>query len=359
MIADVEPGSIDTRIDAAIDRLIAAYESAGLPPIRAAEDDAGEKLARIEAEIRPLRLPRQLDTFWRRVDPTSITVAPNPEPMSLDFALHSWISHRDDAPGMTPALLFPVCYNSHCFMFVELDGLLASGGACIVWGYGGCPFRVTFPDLSTYLDLVAEMIEQGELSQQQIEGRTYHHFDPDRRWDDRQAARLVAALPLSGFGDRIELEENVREWPERWLASDGVVPRDRGPHGATTTIAELLRDADAGVDASGTIQARVRSLAGSGTGRRVAVDDGTGTLDLWCPTAICTYGPAIESSSEFDVVVQPASSPALDVHDAHRRVLRSAEAHDLAVAQAAAVEIYALAFETIARAQATAVRPMD
>ena len=351
-------GHDPTFIDVAVDRLVAAYRHAGLPPIRRA-DDVEAVLAEIRTEIAPLRLPEELERFWRLVDPESITLAPYPHPTSAAFALHCWKSHQDGLPGMPPRLLFPVCYESHGFLFVELDNGREPGGACLEWGYAGSPFYVRFPNLSGYVDLLATMIELGEFSRQQREAHSWIEFDPERHWEDAQAVRLTAAQPLPGFGDARELDEDVRRWPERWLLSNGLTADVRSLRGANTSIAELLRAAAAGDRTAGTIRARVTSLAGSGQGCRITVDDGSGSLDVWCPAEVSIYGPVITRLFEFDVAVSPnpAAAPDLgiDLHDVQRHAL----SHDMEGAQAAVADLYAKAFGTSAAAEATAIRPVD
>jgi hypothetical protein len=73
-------------------------------------------------------------------------------------------------------------------------------------------------------------------------------------------------------------------------------------------VSNLLRGAP-----SGTVRGRVVHLVGSGAGRDVVVEDGTGSLDVWCPAAVCTYGPVLGRTFEFDVVVRPDRTEAIAV----------------------------------------------
>lgn len=346
-------------IDVAVDRLRAAYRDAGLAPIRPAGAGTARILADIKLEIAPLRLPVELERFWQLVDPRTITVAPYPHPTDADFALDSWKSHRDEFPGMTPRLLFPLAYESHGFLLVELSDGDSQGGAVLEWGYAGSPFYLRFAAVSAYVELLATMIECDEFTRHEGENRSWIEFDPERRWEGAQAARLTAAQPLPGLGAAREIDEDVRHWPAHWLASNGLNAETSSPRGASSTVADLLFGAAAGSAVSGTIQARVTSLAGSGAGCRVAVDDGTGVLDLWCPAAVCTYGPGIRREFEFDVVVQPNSAVVPDWGPEHRQVQDRALAHDLEGAQSAAMHLYAKAFQSAAQAEATAIRPLD
>jgi hypothetical protein len=344
-------------IDQVLNRLSAAYDEAGFPPIRSA-GRVDRTLATIRAEIAPLRLPAELERFWRLVDPVWITVGPFPNLTSADAALDGWRMGRDEFPGQIPKILFPVCYQSHGYMLVELEDGRGSGGVCLATDPGS-PFTILFPTFLAYLDLLATMIELGEFTRHEQGNHKWTEFDPDRRWPDAQIVRLIAAQPLPGFGDAREIPADPRFWPEHWLAAEGLTPETRTPRGATSSVAELLTRASAGTTANGTIRGRVTSLASSGEGCRIAVDDGSGTLDLWCPTAVCIYGPVIRREFEFDVVVRTNPAPPADWGPEQREVQHRALSHDFDGLQAAAAELYAKTFQTPAAAEATAIRPVD
>jgi hypothetical protein len=345
-------------IDDAVRRLVGAYREAGLAEIGPAATGIEQVLAEIQREIAPLRLPDELVRFWQLVDPATISIAPYPHPTTAEFALDSWKSHRDEFPGMTPRLLFPIAYESHGFLFVELDDGQGHPGAVLQWGYAGSPFYVRFATLSGYVDLLATMIELGEFKRHKTDTHFWVEFDPEGRWEDAQAVRLTAAQPLQRLGASRELDEDVRRWPEHWLASNGLTSEVRSPRGATTTVAELLRKAATGTEVRGTIHATVTSLAGSGEGSRISVDDGTGVLEVWCPAAVSSYGPVIRTQFEFDVIVQPNPASPPDWRPEQRDVQEHALAHDLQGAQSAAMDLHAKAFQTSAAAEATAIRPL-
>jgi hypothetical protein len=102
----------------------------------------------------------------------------------------------------------------------------------------------------------------------------------------------------------------------------------------------------------------VVQLAGSGSGYRLQIDDGTGVLDVWCPVGVVVFGPSIGATLEFDVVVTVDSVPE-DVPDttgAHGELQQRAIAGDLPGAQEAAGRLYHALFETRAAAEAISVR---
>jgi len=297
--------------------------------------------------------------FWQRVDPTTVTVAPYPPLDSPRSSLEAWQQGRDEFPDQSPRLLFPFAYQSRRFLLIEMEDGSGPGGTVIEWFIEGDPFTIRFPALSAYLDLLATMIELGEFVAQGGPNPTRFDFDPEHRWPDAQAVRLAAAQPLPRLGASRIIEGDARSWPEHWLASNGLTVEERAPRGATTTVAALLQAAEEGRTASGTIRATVTRLAMSGEGCRTAVDDGTGALDLWCPTAVCTYGPIIRREFEIDVVVRanPESPP--DWRAEHREVQDRVLEGDPDNAQQAIMRMHERAFKTPAAAEATAIRPLD
>ena len=54
---------------------------------------------------------------------------------------------------------------------------------------------------------------------------------------------------------------------------------------------------------SGRIAGDVVRLAGSSAGLLAVVDDGTGTLDVWCPAGTGPWGPRHRERFEFEVVL--------------------------------------------------------
>ncbi|HEV7755198.1 MAG TPA: hypothetical protein VGO94_04995 [Mycobacteriales bacterium] len=353
---DTAVDAIGMGIDDSIDRLVRAYTTAGLGRIRPPGRKMQATVAEIVAAVAPLRLPDELLRFWERVDPRTVTVGPYPSLASPDFALQTWRDHRD-APGQVPRILFPVAYESHGFRLVELHGPATRGGACFGWGYTDAEFRLEFTSLTEYVDLLVTMIELGEFTTHRTLTRTRHEFDPDGRWGDAVVVRLAARLPHPVYGNARAVDATATRWPEHWLAADGA--EDRTPRGATARITDLLAAAEAGNPARGTIRGRVVELAGTAKGVRVRVNDGTDVLDVWCPAAVCAFGPAMRREFEFDVVVRPDpsgdQSDAFDTGEVQSRALPG----DLEGAQAAAAEQSAQLFGTPSRAEATAVRPVD
>ncbi len=348
-----------THIDDALDRLLTAYDRAGLKPIRPAPRDVEKHLTRIRAEIAPLRLPDEVYRFWRRVDPHTITVAPHPQPTNPEFALSAWRNHVETRPLLYPRMGFPVCYESHCFLMVELEDGRGSGGPLLSYQYaGGDGFRVAFASLAEYVDLLAMMIDAREFHYVHHEGQSWPVFDHDGDWDLACEARLAATGALGRLGMGRRFGDLPAAWPVHWLAAEGLP--DETPRGATTTIAELTRLAATGAEATGTIRVHLGRSTYSATGARWEVDDATGTLHLWCPSAVMTYAQGGAREFEIDVVVHPpAPNPGAPAGwEQANEIQARAAAYDIAGAQAAAVEFYREMFESQAQAEARAIRPL-
>jgi hypothetical protein len=334
-----------------IERLIRVYAAAGLPPIQPAKDT--KSLKAIAAAIHPLRLPRDLETFWRRVDADSIaSVGQGLTPGGPAAALAMLPLYREETWGVkTPQVLFPVGYGSHTYFLVELDDQRGNGGPCFEWGAGSEGICMRYASISAYLDLLATMVELGE---HEAEGVV-----PYAQWAGAAQVRLATAAPLGVYGHQTIIGEDPRSWPAHWRAAGGVAADDYEPRGATTTAAQLLSRAAGGVEASGTIRGRVVSAAMTGDGRRVAVDDGSAVLDIWCPTDVCTYGPVMHREFEFDLIVRPDPPAPIDTRSEHREAQRRALSGDMSGAQDAIRRLSEKTFGTPAAARATAVRPLD
>lgn len=305
----------------AVDRLHRAHADAGLGELRAAGAQTEWALEQIARSIAPHRLPADLVTFWRSLDPDSIMVAPCPRPAGPSLSLRLWERHCAADPRL--ASYFPWCYDSHEFLLVAL-----SGGDCFGWAGAGSPVVRAFPSVTAYLDLLATMIELREFTHHSELGVI--EFDPGRRWSDAQAVRLAAAY---------------RDRPD-------------GCEHQPTTVADLLARAEAGESPSGSIQARVVALSGSVSGQRMEVTDGTGRLDVWCPAALCGNGPIIERTFEFHVIVRPGCQRLADSAEALSGIERATRSGDLRAAVTLATPLYDELFGTPAKAQATAVRPI-
>lgn len=283
--------SLPVDVDAAVDRLASALDAAGVA--LSSTDDDLVVVEEIAAAIAPLRLPEALVRFYERVDPGALGIEPHPRCSPLDFALQGWLQHRDGAPGMVPEVLFPLCYESWSFLFVELDTPDHPGGRLFDWSYGGSDFRLRFRSVPEWLGVLAEVVEAGAWTPLESASRGRPAIVPDPDVYARVAAKTLGS-------EALVVPEDAESWPPQWHAK-GVDP-DTEPRGPTHTISEL-RAAMAAGQVSATIAggySRVAVLAHEG--ERLTVVDGTGALDVWCPASVARYH-ALGAADyiEFDV----------------------------------------------------------
>ncbi|MDP9221127.1 MAG: hypothetical protein M3P23_11415 [Actinomycetota bacterium] len=312
----------------AVNRLHRVHGSVGLGRIEVPGREIEPVLAQIAAAIAPWRLPADLVTFWRSVDPDTLAIAPCPRPAAAELSLRLWREHL--AGDATTAAYFPWCYESHDFLLVELERGAGPGGGCFGWSGAASPMVQTFASVAAYVDLLATMLELREF---------VHHaelgvieFDPARCWADAQAVRLA--------GSRTACR-----------------PGPTGHTSTLTSVADLLARAEAGESPSGVIRARVAALSGSASGIRIEVTDGTGRLDLWCPASLGGVGPIIDREFEFDVTLRPGAQPPSDAAAALSGIERATRNGDLRAAVTLATPLYDELFGTPAPARATAIRP--
>jgi hypothetical protein len=323
---------VSVPIDEVLDRLHQAWVTAGQEPLPGPGDSIDRVLADIASVIAPWRLPDEILTFWRRLAPEYLeSLSPFPPPTSPEFALHCWLEHAKEQRS-TPALLFPIAYQGHHFTFVELARDDDPGGAIFDWSCTGPGFQLTHSSLSSYLDQWTTMVELGEYVVLELpDGREFCEFDPLEQWSQIAAVRLAPSLPLPRYGTKVTIGGDPREWPQHWLLPDGC------PQGADTTVAALLKTAISGVESRGTIHATVSRSVRTAVGQRLTVQDATGQLDVWCPSAVDAH---LHSARllEFQVVLRPrpAGPPAAQEAD-----------------------LYAALFDSPADAIATAIRPVE
>ena len=344
------------RIDEVIDRLQRVWANAGQDPLPGPKSSLQQVLADIASVITPRRLPDEIVTFWRRLSPEYLEpLSPFPHLTSPEFALRCWLEHEKQQ-RTTPASLFPIADQSHCFTFVELTDDEDPGGALFDWADGD--FQLTHPSLSSYLDQLATMLELGEyIAQEEPDGQISYEFDPLDQWSQIAAVRLAPSLPLPRYGTKVTIGEDIREWPQHWLLASGLTEASRRPRGADSTIAALLESAASGGESRGTVQAEVVRSAGTAAGRRLTIHDGTGRLDVWCPSAV-TANLDRARVLEFEVVLRPRLSGPPGIERLRHDAVPSMTTGDLSGAQQAGADLYAALFDSPADALATAIRPV-
>jgi hypothetical protein len=330
-------------IEEVLDDFLAAVAGTGSPapeePISAVD------LAAVAEAVAPLLLPRSLVAMWHRFQTGESTVLTW---MPLQPAVRGLEMWREDFAGLR--VLFPLAYESHDFLLVELASHATPGGTLFRWAYDGGPAQPVFADLQAAFTCAAEGWRQGllgawedpaldgwvELSKTYSQATDYpEHLAPFEAID--------LARPLS--------------WPPVWQEASGVDPAQADPHGSTTTVRALR----AGRARSGTIVGRIAGLSGTGAGSRAVIDDGTGELVVWCPAPAdpfkaivagehveldvqLTSGDEKRSRREFDVLAADIGTKAMAGH--------------LAAAQTYALELASFLEPAAADAIAAAARPV-
>src|SRR4051812_35428246 len=106
-------------IDDLIDQLEHTVRVKDLPELRSATDLDG--LAAAVADVASLSFPPEVLRFWERVDPLSIVPSTFPPlmPPSAGIVLREQ-NYATPGPGLFPRNLYPLCYESWEFLFVEL-----------------------------------------------------------------------------------------------------------------------------------------------------------------------------------------------------------------------------------------------
>ena len=328
-------------IEDALDGFFAAIAEQGKPAPE--EPISAEDLATVAEAVAPLLLPPSLIATWQRFQSGDSTVLTWMPMLPALCGLELW---RQE---FSVSVLFPLAYESHEFLLVELATSTTPGGALFRWAYDGGPAHPVFSDLETAFACAAEGWRRGVLS-------TWESPAQDA-WTRLSATYSQAAdYPehLAPF-EAIDLARPL-SWPRVWQEASGIDPALAEPRGSTTTIQALREGAG-----SGTIAGRIAGLSGTAAGSRAVVDDGTGELVVWCPSATNPFGAVVSGQDvELDVVVtsgdEKHSSREFDALAAG--ISTSAIAGDFAAAQAYALELESFLEPAAADALATAARPL-
>lgn len=255
-----------TSIEAALDRLVAAYiASGGNPAEFDPVDEAG--LDGLRRRVAPLRLPVDIEHVWRRFQEEGV-------PGIVDMNSLGTVEMAMGSMGQTfqsRALLVIGAGRATCFL--ELDDPDGTGGGA-VWTLEefAAEMHEVAPSLATLIDATATAWEEGvvRLSDQ-------HPF-PWAAWDEEGWRRLKAKLLPIGrvAGSR------PTGWLPRWLAAEGLTAQDAAPGRPTATIRELMARASRWTGTE-TIRGRVTSMVGAMSASGPAIDDGTGTMLVYVP----------------------------------------------------------------------------
>jgi hypothetical protein len=289
-------------LERALDQLGGALTVAGIPLWRAPE--SVDDLVDLEAAITPMRLPEDVRRFWMRVDARTLRVQPYPMMTSPEAALLFWRQARDEFRDMQPLALVDVGYESHFCMSVELDVGHIRGGALFEWCVSDpSGFTRRFNGIADWLAYIAELVSRGLYQRLDAKHGAVWVVPGYENAHAEQALRSTPD-PHPVHGPALHVGGDILDWPKHWQRANGLRDEHLRLRGATHTIAQVLASPPA-VQLRATIAARVIDYAGGGSWARVRVDDGTGTLNVYCPPGTTLVGPRNGEWNEFDIVVAP------------------------------------------------------
>jgi hypothetical protein len=338
--------SAHSEIDAAIDRLDEALQSAGLPGLEPPTDlRAVDEVAKA---VGPYELPMELRRFWERVASERIEVYTFPRLGSPADALELQQSLREYG---APPVLLPIDYASHCFGVIELGSEWSTGGTILEWDFDWFP--LVSRSVAGRLEVVAELLLAGLFER----GDGFVSLD-HRAEQAKRLAHLDAHGPHPVYGNLRAIPRELESWPAHWLVTSGIDLADREPLGATHTIAELVAAADEG-RVTGRIHGEVIRLTGCGDETLVVVDDGTTAIDVACPSGTSHWGPVHRRRFEFEVTVEGPVEALPDLDTLPAAISYDALTGNVEGAQAAAERFARSLQEHRPAAVARDIRPLD
>jgi hypothetical protein len=289
-------------IEQALNELQGAMVASGMPLWRLPESE--DELKHLEVAISPMRLPADVRHFWTQVEARSLRLRPYPSFISPASALKFWNGARDEFRSAQPMALVDVAYESHQCMSVELDIGDVQGGALFEWSVsdpGG--FTRQFNGIADWLTHMVGLVRAGLYQRLEYsDGPVWFLPGPDN--EELERGMRPTPAPHTTHGTALHVGGDILDWPGHWQHVNGLRQADLVPRGATHSIAEVLASPPTeGLRA--TIAARVTDYAGGGSWARVRVDDGTGTLNVYCPAETTLLGPRNGEWNEFDIVVAP------------------------------------------------------
>ncbi len=330
-------------------RYVRAVGPFGLVPERSDPDAADSLIAPIVDRIAPAGLPADIEWFWRHWMPSSFGhLTGYPHFTELEFVLH--VLNDDET---WPASLVPVAYESHGFLGVELEYPDSSAGRVYYYAYADDGHRLRARSLAEMLDVVVDAIEDGEID----ERGGFVLLDADV--DELCRARLDAAgVPAADRGP-FDPSDSLT-WPPAWRRLAGIDDAARSPVGASHSVASLIAAVHASRGAvTATISGRVVRSGGSADGDVLAIDDGTGVVDVYVPRAVPRFGQSADARYEFDVVATAGAGGTglMDVDGDHAAASEAALAGDVDAAARAVLPIAAV-IHGDHPVVATAIRPL-
>jgi hypothetical protein len=277
----------------------------GPPPDPAAVVD---QLEVIRTEISPLTLPDELDWFWRTWDPYGFSELPFPRLTTPEFALESYREAVQDPPY--PVVLFPIAYQSHCFLLVELvhPGWIEPR---IYWYcFDEGTFQLLHRSLAALFNGFLDALDAADLSEAIWEDDEALASALEEARDD--AYRLVRQRieEATTYEDRRIPAYKSLQWPKSWLDAQGLDPGLAVPQGPTHTVVEFERLRQT-AEVEARIVGTVHVLAGGGITPEGAasiarIEDETGAMLVLIRPDATPFGYAERGQlCELEVIGRP------------------------------------------------------
>jgi hypothetical protein len=199
-----------TPIELAVLRLRRALSAADLcAPAPAVEQDA---VVELEREISPWALPDDLKAFWSSFDPFSLPLHGPLEYTTPRGAREVWDILDDFG---YPRNVAYVAFEQQEAIAIEVSESTA-GGPLWMWYTVQGDFRFVAPDLPTWIDLQAEMLEEGDF-QRTSTAKEQGVIEVARIDFERYRQRLAHRLGLTSVDQLPEVPEDPGGWPAHWV----------------------------------------------------------------------------------------------------------------------------------------------
>ena len=282
-------------IDGVLERYLRAVRAAGAPeaePIASAPD-----VERVVRGVEPFIVPPDMQRAWLRLS-YSDWLVDNGQFLSPTSTFDMMWSGGADMFDQ-PRLLFPVSYESHACLYVELGVPGGPPGGALLLAPIAEPLIRYAPSLAWALDFISRRVEEGaahwnEWWTSQISEQELQSAAESQLWPPYLLPTIDPYRSLS--------------WPAHWQQAQGINPADATPLGPDTKIAAMF---GLGPGATCRIQGRILALAGATVGSRITVSDESGEAIVWVARSADPFGVVtIRELVELEITVgQPRVEP--------------------------------------------------
>ncbi len=308
----------------AVEWYLEAVPPGSVAPPRPPQDPSAVETAIAEAEgaIAPLQLPTELVWLWRTWDPTRFDPLPYPRLTDPSFALDCWRSNAMESGE--PRILFPVAYESHGFLLVELGGPTEQPAPVWYYAYTDDYYMLTYPSLASLFRSCAEAVEAvGVQPPADDRYEAYVEILSGPAFD-AIVERHLAASRHAGRDRRVPLGD-VRRWPEHWQRAQEMDDDAFAPRGATHTVASFTEaTSGSGPMVIARMVGRFRPQGGGSLGPRGTMatfgsfSDASGSITVLLPHSVTDVGGRhgeIDVEVEVEATSPVGAPPDLDARD--------------------------------------------